>query len=385
MIEITKFNLLKHYATARDSAFQKTTVLSAFEKTGIWPFNRSAIPASAYEPSKNSTTRSAQPIPARLAPTFVPTPSTSSASADSEAIQLHIPIPAKLPKDASKKALQVQNEELRNIVGDASHEMSKAYGQMKLMDHENELLRQQLFAKDQKRGKKAVNSNGPRLMTSGAMLDELAKGVWAQLISEVHKEAKPKFRIARAVIAEHEKQEETERKAREKAEKAKEKARLKEARAQEEAKKREEKRKMLKEERERKRKEKVTQVSRGRRTKRGHGRGRGAVPGASISDDNDSDTGGKPDQRSGGRGRGSVRGRVRGRGRGQRGRGRGRVQTNVQTQTQPQPQPRPRPRPNYKQTEPAVPSTLEEIEPTNIIHTVNTEVWGGCDVLHFVG
>ncbi|KAJ3865267.1 hypothetical protein EV359DRAFT_18663, partial [Lentinula novae-zelandiae] len=39
-IVIDKYNLLRHYATAREKAFKTTTIAAAFHKTGIHPFNR---------------------------------------------------------------------------------------------------------------------------------------------------------------------------------------------------------------------------------------------------------------------------------------------------------------------------------------------------------
>ena len=39
-VEITKRNLLVFYAKAREHALKRSTIISAFAKTGIWPFNR---------------------------------------------------------------------------------------------------------------------------------------------------------------------------------------------------------------------------------------------------------------------------------------------------------------------------------------------------------
>jgi hypothetical protein len=56
---ITKHNLLQYYATARTRAFQPSTIISAFAKTGIWPLNPNTINDSAYESSLNTTTQAA--------------------------------------------------------------------------------------------------------------------------------------------------------------------------------------------------------------------------------------------------------------------------------------------------------------------------------------
>jgi hypothetical protein len=58
-ILITKDNLLRYYHTARSAALKPLTIRSAFRKTGINPFNRDAIPLSAFEPAKNTTTLAA--------------------------------------------------------------------------------------------------------------------------------------------------------------------------------------------------------------------------------------------------------------------------------------------------------------------------------------
>ncbi|KAF7971789.1 hypothetical protein HWV62_19919 [Athelia sp. TMB] len=79
---IRKHNLLSFYSRAREKAFTPGTIKSAFRKTGIWPFNRNAIPLSAYSPALNTTTQAAQPVPPQI-PVIVdvvltPTPSSSS-------------------------------------------------------------------------------------------------------------------------------------------------------------------------------------------------------------------------------------------------------------------------------------------------------------------
>ena len=63
-IPITKDNLLRYYHTACSAALKPLTIHSAFRKTGIYPFNRDAIPLSAFEPAKNTTTLAVQPMPA---------------------------------------------------------------------------------------------------------------------------------------------------------------------------------------------------------------------------------------------------------------------------------------------------------------------------------
>ena len=71
-MEIMKQNLLVFYAKAREHALKKSTIISAFTKTGIWPLNRNILEPSAFEPSKNTTTEPAQPLPTRLPALLIP-------------------------------------------------------------------------------------------------------------------------------------------------------------------------------------------------------------------------------------------------------------------------------------------------------------------------
>jgi hypothetical protein len=64
-IVIMKDNLLFYYHKAQTVALKPTTIKSAFRKTGIHPFDHSAIPLSTFKPAKNTTTQAAQPLPAQ--------------------------------------------------------------------------------------------------------------------------------------------------------------------------------------------------------------------------------------------------------------------------------------------------------------------------------
>ena len=90
-VPITKYNLLRYYHNARSIALKPSTIQSAFRKTGIYPLNRNAIPESAFEPAKNTTTEAAQPLPAQLPPSLVPTPNPSPA--------VSAAVPAEVPTD----------------------------------------------------------------------------------------------------------------------------------------------------------------------------------------------------------------------------------------------------------------------------------------------
>ena len=139
LIAIRKDNLLAYYHTTRIEAFKTLTIQSAFRKTGIWPLDRHAIPVSAFEPSKTSTTQSAQPLPAHLpsilvptpTPMPIPTPAPSAATTtmlhhdagmiaeapieelpdeDEEPMErYHIEVPPPLPGTSSRQALRAEN------------------------------------------------------------------------------------------------------------------------------------------------------------------------------------------------------------------------------------------------------------------------------------
>ena len=69
-ITINKTNLLFYYSQARSEAFKPSMIQSSFSKTGIFPFNPDAIDQAVFELSKNTTTKSSQPLPTQL-PSFL--------------------------------------------------------------------------------------------------------------------------------------------------------------------------------------------------------------------------------------------------------------------------------------------------------------------------
>jgi len=141
-VEITKRNLLVFYAKARERALKKSTIISAFAKTGIWPFNRHVIEPSAFEPSKNTTTEPAQPLPARLPTLLVPiqvhhdNPNLDTSAAENEARYI-IPLPPALPHTAARGDLRRENQMLRDTIHLTEVQLEKDFTQMKLMDLEN--------------------------------------------------------------------------------------------------------------------------------------------------------------------------------------------------------------------------------------------------------
>jgi hypothetical protein len=302
-IPITKDNLLRYYHNARSIALKPTTIQSAFRKTGIFPFDRNAIPVSAFEPAKNTTTQAAQPMPAQLPPSLVPTPNPSPAASaattltpyatpvtsaapaldradpgipmlgdtEPERIQrYHIIVPPPLPHTASRKALRQENIMLREIIGRVGVELEQDYAQMKLMDLENERLRQKAFAKDQRKAaKRKLTSGQARHMTAPEMLDQLARQTWECKMGDLFKEASERFKILRKAIDDFHKEIAAEKKAQEKVRKAEERhAKKLEAEA----------------EKARIRAERAAMRGRGRGSRaRGRGRGRGGQVGGETA------------------------------------------------------------------------------------------------------
>jgi hypothetical protein len=216
LIPIRKNNFIKHYSRAREKAFTKGTILSAWKKTGIMPFNRNAIPQEAFEPALNTTTKAAQPIPTEIPEFLTPitssnlpsdcpssTPahceatssSSSTVQSDSDSGVTHLEpssispsvssttsatsnksiedlsdeayfarmtahqmfefleLPPRCLSHASRKELQDENLKLRNLLDKTCFQMQRDYALKKLMDRENERLRQQLFNKKKIRKK----------------------------------------------------------------------------------------------------------------------------------------------------------------------------------------------------------------------------------------
>ena len=100
-MEITKHNLLVFYAKARERVLKKTTIISAFAKTGIWPFNCHVLKLSAFKPLKNTTTEPTQPLPAKLPTLLVsiqaPHHNTGQISPTANEVCYIIPLPTALP------------------------------------------------------------------------------------------------------------------------------------------------------------------------------------------------------------------------------------------------------------------------------------------------
>jgi len=249
---LTKLNMLVHYHAAREAAFKSSTILSAFEKTGIHPFNRNIIPTAAFAPALNTTTKSAQPIPATI-PSIVtqlskatPTPSSSVAGSapngpsDSilsatttgsittatpdelseptvpsgsgrtlstgnpndnlEVPRFTITIPKPLTPLASRVALCAQNSQLRQLIANAAAQMERDYAQMRLMDQENERLCQIAFTKQQAKAAKKETTTHARILTNEENTALLERAKLMLIWKSVFSEAKGTFKLCSEAI-----------------------------------------------------------------------------------------------------------------------------------------------------------------------------------------
>ncbi|KAF5378694.1 hypothetical protein D9757_010747 [Collybiopsis confluens] len=241
LIPVDKFNLLEHYATARNQSFKRSTILAAFCKTGIYPLDRSAIPESAFEPAKVFATQAAPPIPIIRPSVLVPvtfhsnvtltsdcsnvsqatthssstSPSTmttnlnisqntalSGKTSSISSTEYHILLPPKL-KNPSRKTLEQENQNLRQIACGAGQMLEAYYAQLKLMEIENAKYRNKAFAK--KKTRTALNTATARHLTSKEMLDLLAQQELKKHIEAMTKELRPKFKRIKKRLGEAEK------------------------------------------------------------------------------------------------------------------------------------------------------------------------------------
>ena len=69
-VRVDKTNFILYYSQARSDSLKVPTIKAAFAKTGIWPLKPDAIDKTLFEPSKHTTTQTAQPLPAQF-PTFL--------------------------------------------------------------------------------------------------------------------------------------------------------------------------------------------------------------------------------------------------------------------------------------------------------------------------
>ena len=209
-VEITKWNLLQFYAKARERLLKKSTIISAFTKTGIWPFNRHILDPSVFEPSKNTTTEPAQPLPARLPTLLIPIQVHNNTeqvalTAGNEVCYI-IPLLPALPHTAARVDLHHENQQLWHMICLAEVQLEWDFTQMKLMDTENGRLCKQVHAKEKRKAKKWGTAQGhARLMTGAKNLNALAEHDFMKHWKEVMKELALIFKCICKEINKHDK------------------------------------------------------------------------------------------------------------------------------------------------------------------------------------
>lgn len=127
-------------------------------KTGIWPFNCHVLDSTAFEPSKNTSTEPAQPLPAKLPTLLIPIQVHNNTeqvalTADNE-VHYIIPLPPALPHTAARVDLHCKNQQLQHTIHLAEVQLERDFTQMKLMDTENGRLCKQVYAKEKRKAKK---------------------------------------------------------------------------------------------------------------------------------------------------------------------------------------------------------------------------------------
>jgi hypothetical protein len=162
--------------------------------------------SSAFEPSKNTTTEPAQPLPAKLPIQVHDNTEPSQPTAENE-VRYVIPLPPALPHSATRVDLHHENHQLWHTIHLAEVQLERDFTQMKLMDSENGRLRKQVFAKEKRKVEKRVTSQAhARLMTGDENLDALAEHDFKKHWKEVMKELAPIFKCIRKKITEHDKE-----------------------------------------------------------------------------------------------------------------------------------------------------------------------------------
>ncbi|CAK5283406.1 unnamed protein product [Mycena citricolor] len=215
-----------------------------------------------------------------------PSTATSIGDPDRPHSLYKIELPPRLPSNASRARVEVQNEQLRGMLEEAAIELEKNHAQIVLMAREHQRVRQQLLSK-KKKDRRAYNTGAPRLMTGNEMLEALLHDDHKKAMSELHQGMKKKLAEVRKALTAYEneaqaaakateKELEKTRKAAEKAAKVAKKAAEKAAKAAERSAKKAEKAAERGAKKAEKAAERAASQGRGRGRGRGsRGRGRG--------------------------------------------------------------------------------------------------------------
>jgi len=195
--------------------------------------NHDALGPHVFDPSLNTTTQGAQPLPTTLpspelititattstevttlshisnssngtvdGPVVLPLDSQTPLDGEGDLPRLSLKIPKPLKGTTSRQELQDQNKELFRLLKLAEEQIQRDHAQKRLMDRENERLHQRLHWKQKKKEDKHTTAEA-RHMTSDESLDEGAKAQWCTNIKEFHEMAKPIFKKKREDIDEY--------------------------------------------------------------------------------------------------------------------------------------------------------------------------------------
>jgi hypothetical protein len=207
---------------AREAAFKQITVAHAFEKTGIAPFNPDKITSDMLEPAKNTTTQSAQPVPAMEYPNILqitpptspditpppseaaelsphspqtPTPPLSSVSdnlpqSQWSAIPWNVPMVA---PNAARDVIYKQLLEARQEIEQRGRYMAEQRGQIALMESENAIWHKKALTKSSKKKKttRIVSDGQARHATAKENLLLVGREKLARMKKEALKALRP--------------------------------------------------------------------------------------------------------------------------------------------------------------------------------------------------
>jgi hypothetical protein len=190
-------NLLVH--TSRSPSPPPSTLSTADETSsrGGRILRSSSRQASSSDPGAADNSSSGSTAAAPSSTGTVPTPEPVAiigfgANEAPTGLSLVVPefeiagLPAVPTRSTSREDLMAANLQLRELLDRARFQMQRDYALKKLMEKENERLRQRLFNKTNQ-PKKKQSSGHARHMTSDEVLEELARDDWQAAMKEVFK------------------------------------------------------------------------------------------------------------------------------------------------------------------------------------------------------
>ncbi|KAJ7781961.1 hypothetical protein DFH07DRAFT_764959 [Mycena maculata] len=175
-------------ATSSTASTSTSVIRSNSSRTSA---HSSAMSSSSGQsrPSTPNNSSSAGQSPHSTPPNFVTTAHDALQARDALHAAYAVAMPSPVRKTASRSALAAENGQLRSLLKAAGVDLDKNYAQMVLMERENANMRQQLYAKKNKR-KRAYTTGKARLMTSAEMAKALLEALQKKQMAELHSELK---------------------------------------------------------------------------------------------------------------------------------------------------------------------------------------------------